>query len=417
MTAAAGWMASDTRTDRLVALLFVLALCGYSLVAPVAAVSGIDSRVISVPYRALVVALSLAALAGVYGSRSERYIGIHWLPFIAFWLLYSLRILADTLGPAPLRLKPWEYVLYAYGFCFLPAMACLSSASERARAKIPRYLLIISFAACAGAIAANIQAIRNGTFAASILSGRFALETLNPITFGELGAITGTVACWSWLTTRGRARWLYLLPLLVGLTCTAISGSRGPVVALGLALIIIFGAASRDSARGRAAILLTAIAVIVAFVLGSMWIEHNIGFRTLSRFATGEIDESGDLRRHFIAGAWKAYTNHPLLGAGIDEPTSGEYPHNLIIESFMSIGTLGGLVFLALFLGALARAARLLRRRDPVIHLIVALFAQQCISAMLSGALYLTGAFWCTMGIVLASAVTEPERLSMENNA
>lgn len=106
-------------------------------------------------------------------------------------------------------------------------------------------------------------------------------------------------------------------------------------------------------------------------------------------------------RTKLLTDSWKAFVKHPLLGAGI-EPL-GQYPHNLIVESFLAIGIVGGMVFVSLVLISTI-AAWIVLRTDRTHFWIGLLFVQHMIWAMLSGSLYGSAATWCLMAAVVARA-------------
>jgi O-antigen ligase len=114
-----------------------------------------------------------------------------------------------------------------------------------------------------------------------------------------------------------------------------------------------------------------------------------------------------ELRAQMVRRSWRAFAASPLVGAGV-EPL-GAYPHNVIVESFLAVGTPGGLAVLALTVMSLVAAWKVWRRDDEH-YWIALLFGQQTVLAMLSGALYQSGAYWCLMAAVVVRAAQLSDR-------
>jgi len=96
---------------------------------------------------------------------------------------------------------------------------------------------------------------------------------------------------------------------------------------------------------------------------------------------------------------------HPALGNALEETRSRFYPHNVVIESFMATGIVGGIAFCAFLLGALGGATSVARMAEN--RWVALLFVQQLISALLAGALYLSGTMWCLAAALVAIAARQ----------
>ena len=51
-----------------------------------------------------------------------------------------------------------------------------------------------------------------------------------------------------------------------------------------------------------------------------------------------------------VSGAVNQFFESPVFGSFLEEKIFKEYPHNLLLESFMATGILGGLLFVIYYL-------------------------------------------------------------------
>lgn len=380
----------------------LLSIVGYPLVAPLSLGLGFPNRIVSVPFRGIVLALSVACIASAM-VRGLRYRAQpHWLCLLGFWILYLGRIALDAvLNPAALRLPASEYAMFAIGLCLLPGIAV----STRPQALSDAGFSLQVTRAGAIAVVANIATILGSGSALTLLtiaSTRFETDTLNPISLSQLGVTILLLT--AWVAHRGelrgnRDRLLAMVAASVGVLAIVLGASRGPVLALlvGLVAVAFEGGSARNRAFWRA--LTLGIPVVAIGLIAGLASETDSGSLYLfTRLREGLF--SDDVRSQLIADGTLSILSSPWLGAGV-EPL-GFYPHNLILESFLVFGIPSGLMFLFAFSAAALRSLRMLALGHPG-GWYALLFLQFSVMAQLSGALYDSAAFWVTMFAVLAS--------------
>src|SRR5665213_594049 len=167
------------------ALLFAFTIAGYSLVSAIPSLTGVDSRVVSIPFRAI--SLGLALLVGmVLGVRHRLYRGAAWFPLLTFWVLYVIRMAVDTVfDPIPVKLTGLEYAAWGLGTCFIPLIAFLSDPGDEVLLLAEKYSFYACAGALAGALVANYIELSQG-ISDTYASGRLGTDTLNPISLGHL---------------------------------------------------------------------------------------------------------------------------------------------------------------------------------------------------------------------------------------
>jgi len=391
----------DQQTDRVpnstLAILYVVAVAGYALIATVPVALDLGNRLFTVPFRALVLALSLWVVVRA-AREGELYTGVLWLPLTVFWLLYTGRILWDTLiNPVPLGYPASEYFLYALGTCFVPMLAFFARPNDATLSLALRLtttgcavaVLAVAFIAARLVLAGNI-----GT----IITGRLELRTLNPISFGHLGTSLIIVSLFQFRARpRSPASVLALTAaLILGILAVGLSASKGPILALAAGLVLLM---LLDWRSGRPFRAVTAgVLILFLGIQGAFYLEEHFGFAIISRFQVAMDDP---LRTDLMSGAVSQFLAHPFTGSSLEERVLQMYPHNTFLESFMAVGLVGGLAYSVFHLGALREAWRLIVSR-PEHAWVAILCVQYTIAASFSGALWDWSMLWSLLAAVVA---------------
>src|SRR5882672_1463885 len=379
-------------------VLYAAAVAGYPLIAAVPILLTLESRSISVPFRAVILALSIVVLLYSVHKR-VLYTGALWVPLVVFWALYLSRMLSDTLfRPIPLSQPPTEYFLYGFGTCFLPMLALFTRASDATLRFALRLTTLVAGIAVITAMYLGIQSLLKGDFG-SVMSSRFELWTLNPISLGHLGASLATLALFQLRSRADRTRgtWIFLVgAVAIGLTCTGVAASRGPIVALIVNCCFLLFLDWHEGHRLR--VIVAALIIPLLAIQGARYLEE-LGFGVISRVQLAWEDP---IRIDLLQGALAQFLAHPLMGSSLEERVSLTYPHNTFVESFMAVGLLGGLAYAAFHVMALQRAMRLLISR-PAAGWLAILCVQYTISALFSGSVYASNTMWALLAAVVAN--------------
>jgi len=232
-----------------------------------------------------------------------------------------------------------------------------------------------------------------------------------------LGRAVGTVILWlmfCWMSERLRTR--YALPLLAFLSVMLVaSGSRGPLIATALGLVILLVAYPPSMRRLKHLALATV--VVVGLVILSISFLPSMSITRITSFFSGEMGESGGSRMvYWQEGLQKSLENPQGLGwggfavhFGVFGGAVREYPHNMLVEVFLEGGWLAGFCFLGLILFALQRALLYARRRSPAERAIFVLLIFFLFNALASGDLNDNRLFFCFLGLALAFPFTAQE--------
>lgn len=245
----------------------------------------------------------------------------------------------------------------------------------------------------------NLVASRHG----AVAGGRFSpIAHLDPIS----AALVSIVACLAALSYRFRSRRDTAIQAAICFALAAssmLNGARGPALALIVAVTVLV------LVERRPATILVALAVVAGIAGGSKLENVVIGQQAALSSLVGEATQSNNapgapgatnntgpvpissfhIRREWLSSALHQIHRKPLLGNGIgtlvdNTPEAaamgvkGEfvYPHNDLVESFYSLGAIGGVLFAVLVAIPIGRLWRRRGRLDPSLAgFIIALFA------------------------------------------
>jgi len=377
----------------------VLSLVGYPLIAPISILLEVPNRFVSVPFRLIVLSLSIFVIIKRFVLRARFRPVWFWILWWFFWGLYINRIIVDGLwNPEVLRLELLEYLLYAIGISLLPAVAVSVGVDDFVLDRAVFAILVL------GGLAAifNIWVIASEESIVSLLDLTFRrrqTNTLDPISISHLGVTLLILSTWAILRDNSSGlmkRALIIICSLVGALTALLGAARGPLLVLSLTLPLAFYLGKRSFNRRN---LFRLFLVITLLFLGFCYllINHE-SFSGLRRM--GQSVFTDDRRITLYTEGLDLFLEYPLLGAGT-EPL-GFYPHNVILESFILAGVFSGFPFVSMVFLSMAGALRLLIS-CPSISWISLLYLQFMISAMFSGALYDNAAMWIFMALVISN--------------
>jgi O-antigen ligase len=115
----------------------------------------------------------------------------------------------------------------------------------------------------------------------------------------------------------------------------------------------------------------------------------------LDRFllAGDEFDTQGQSRGFLVQTTLSLVLESPFTGVGLEIPDIG-YPHNLIAESFLPLGIVGGLLFSILYVVCIFKSIKLLTNSSGEWGWLGILFIQYAVISLSSGSLYASSLFW-----------------------
>lgn len=393
-------------TKYIVDYVFLTSMVGFPFVVGLTEIFGAESTFYSILVRATVAVASLCYLLTTTLSKRLELSRLVVL-FACFWLLYLGRLLQltftaeDTLS-IPLHI----YWTFSVGACFLPFIAIAINQKYQSR-DIRRLYWTLTFLL----VVAGIVISQSVTSAVTIYSvdgvsqyetGRAGIKSLNPISYGHVGASILLLSFWGALQVKGHlAKTLLILSMMFGGYVLLTAGSRGPIVgcAVSLSLFVYVGAKSKS--------VFTAVSLAAASLI--TWLQfyqfpflsqYTVFDRMVSAAHLSDASSIGRVRQ--FEEAFREIASHPILGSTLELPILNTYPHNIIIEAFMATGVVGGLVMFVGLSSAFKTAITSLLPYDDR-SWIALLFIQYTVAAMFSGAIWSSTSLWSLLALLLSA--------------
>jgi O-antigen ligase len=395
------------RRHYLAALLVGLSLFGFPIVASVSSILETPSTPLSITVRAVVVALALVLILSAARVRASASSRIVIYAALMFWAIYALRIIHYTNTATDAALHGlYFYFMWGIGTCALPMAAVILASS----AEMIHRAYSIAFKLAVFALLLTLPNARSivEIDGALISRGRLQLEALNPISLGQLGGLVSAFCIWHLLSARiglGNPLWLlvFCAIAMVGALILIGSGSRGPMLATGLLVLLISVAHFRNR---RTFLFLGLVALGFSLFLTQTTVLDQTIQHTWNRISSvmNATDPAVNSRFLSYRGALLVFFDNPILGGRMEDPLTVFYPHNIILEALMATGLLGG-AFLLIVLGYCSvLSVRLILGRNQY-GWIGLVFLFYLLQGQFSGALYQSTGLWTAIGLTLATQI------------
>jgi hypothetical protein len=386
------------------------------------------SRNVTVIYRAAVVVFCIIKFILDLKSRSAKnemlaeLLISNYSPakmgLFVFISIYSLRLVYDVSNDSINKIltkEPQEYLLMWFLVSLLPAFYFLKIHSKSS-------LRLCLYASCATLMISSVLFIL--VQESSLLlqqQGRLASEVINPVSVGHIGTSLACLSTFIFFNSHANLNSKYIkfvasLSLILSLYVIYLAASRGPFISfVAISLLSIIGYVRNTSSRKSVFLLISIVvfSVTVAFATGIFNSDSAFSGRVIGLDDGRNIDYTSesnegrqDLHAIAIALIFKSLPNL-IFGFGIEIPNVG-YPHNVILEAFLSTGILGGAIFTTLYIYTFIKSSILLLNQNTYeFSWIGILCLQYLINGLLSGNLYQGTMLW-----YFIFAITEYSNLS-----
>lgn len=362
-------------------IIFVMILVGYPIFSGITMALGVDNNSLSIAYRLIVFS---AASILLFLSWFRYGLRINYKIFIgAFFLFfYIVRMLLEWLVNSEEAKLDWnDFWSFLLLICLVPALPYMWGKNIPDESSTPNAIIVFGII---GLVLNFYLTFRVGNLSLEdqLLSGRLESERLNPIAYGHLGVSTAVVSLWGLLIKR-KINIFTILGVFIGVLGATASGSRGPFLSLAICVLIIL---TQFEFRANKFTIVLIAAFLMCAILFGLFIDFD-SIYILSRVEASMFEDDG--RAQIFSGAYHAFLNSIFLGAGYPFDT---YPHNIVLEAFMSSGIFGGVLMIAtLSIGVMA-SFRVLKNKN--FSWVSLLFIQYLCFSMVSGSIYYSNILW-----------------------
>jgi O-antigen ligase len=390
------------RVALLLALMVVLALHGYPVIASLTVLIGIENSYLAIPFRAIIAALSLAI---IFKKKWLVKNGFFVFCLLLFWVILFLHFLGIILYNGGFKgFHDAEFYLWATLVCFLPMLATvqISSLSQPDLDMSFKVMLATSFITCV-LVSVNFVLVGGESL---MINNRLQLPSLNPISVSYSGSILILLSIfffsqrkWSFFY---RMAWV-AVSLALGIVILLLSNSRGPVLSLCLVLLVWFFYSNKKMRKQN--IFLISVALLAPTI--SYYFSNFLRFDfEVSRFAVIYSDPSYRIRLQLLVSAYEAFAASPIVGS-IQLVSEMEFhPHNILLDSLMRVGIIGTLFFLVPIVFGIYESIRMVKRKSANAW-IGLLYLHAFLMACISGSIHESYDFWVLLAAIISLSTTQ----------
>jgi O-antigen ligase len=386
------YLISLSKINRFLSTLnFILLFIGYQFITSVLlpATSDIEgiSRTVTVPYRAFALLVSFAVII-INFRRKEIKQNISLKIFLFYWGILILRMIYDVFLRYDVHLKDTTQLwFYVFGIC-LPAIFSLIKSHKFIDFEKSLYIILTLTAFSLIFTLFSNQLLFVSSESEHRQSANVALNT---ISFGHLGATGIILSIYVLFKTRLNflIKTLVFLIIPIGIFCLLRAGSRGPVFALIAVMLFWYFSKGKN-------IVFSVYKVLVLLLLAVVFINQLLNLMgTISPVIESRMRETlfeGDMneRNLFYENSFNAFKESPIWGkqfAIFNADGSFSYSHNIILDSLMGLGIIGGLTIIFVIISAMLKSYKLIKYNDEQ-YWIVLILVQQIMTNMTSYSIY-----------------------------
>lgn len=373
--------------EKISTLNLVFILCGYPLFVSIFLGIFSYSSFMTISYRAISLVISLLVILAHLPNR--KIVPYTTQLFYLFWAILIFRIWYDTFFRIDFnihsdeRFKLWTFLL---GVCVLPMISIVSSLKSIDFNKACKWTYILSFVSLIFTIIFNPLMLDMKV--SQRINGNEAMFT---ISLGHAAVIAALLSFVYLSKKRGGLlrKIIYISTFVISLFISLRAGSRGPLVSFAVAMLTYLLCRGMFSTKN----VIRTIAIIIVLVASQAFIFQIV--KTVSPVFVQRMEatiEDGDTseRGPLYSEGVKLFLESPIIGSQFALETKGGgtiYTHNMILDAFMGMGILGGLLLIFLCYKAIKICCNMFYRKSEYVW-VALIFMETFMGLMTSGAIY-----------------------------
>lgn len=374
---------------------FILPFVGFAIITALfmpedtRAVEWVNTtRNVTVPYRMFALLLSLTVLFfhrndEVEWSTALKLLLVYWV-ILLIRMFYDLQIRTDIYVNQPRANMTWIWTIL---ITFIPMLSVIKSYKSLDLELITKTLGWLYLFLIPTLFITSPMLMADSSELEERIGGNLALNT---ITLGHIGVSV----CLFFICKIKQGGQRQLLPLYVMLIAAALlimlrAASRGPMVTFIFCLAFFLAAQQKQ----------ISISIFLVMIFGVLLITFSdqilLWMKDVSPVLADRMKETlqgrmFDERKASFAWAWQHFIDYPFLGyafAVFNKDGTFWYSHNMILDSFMGMGLIGGILILVIY-GKLFFQAWVALRENHRYTWIYVIAMQQIVAGMFSGGFY-----------------------------
>lgn len=377
----------------------IVLLAGYISISGLPYFLSVESKVITVPFRAFVLVFSIGIILYSYYNRINSKLNISGYFFIFFWVVYLINIyfsFKNYFFTEDIFNKQNEIYIRVIGVCFVPSLAIIISDSKFFKYEFILKIVYLTF------------------FSVLLLNFFIGLE------YDSNGRSSGILSTYSngfghYGATLSILSLYYLFFKKENLISENVFYSLG----FSLGIYIIYGSGARSSLVSVLVVLgyilflkknikyvLMFIATLVLFVLLIGFLNFEIktenGSSFFSRLNSIVVSGNSSGRGEIYKKATFIFKDHPFFG-GSFLFEDGTYAHNFILDILMSMGIFGLSIFMIFYKNSLCFLIKIKNFLNSNLKevWVALLFLQFTIFSFFSNSLFDAPEFWYLTAITM----------------
>ncbi len=378
---------------------YILLLAGYIAISCFPYFLSVESRTITIPFRAIVLMSSLGIIVYSYYFKINFKFHIADYFFIFFWIVYLVAIyfsFKNYLFAPEIVNKKSEIYLRVVGVSFLPSLAILTCNPKHLNYQfILKNVYIVFFLILLLNVFWGIEYDYQGR--SSGISSTYS------ISFGHYGTTLALLSMY-YLVFKNKNSFfetlVYLGGIVLGLYIIYASATRSPLVSLLIALgYIVY---LKTNFKYLVALILCLLSLVVLVYFLNIEVGTIRGNAFFSRLNAMIVSGNSSGRGEIYKQAITVFKNNPFFG-GSFLFKDGLYAHNFILDILMSMGFFGLLIFIVFFKNSMLFVLNVKKQLNLNLDSlwINIIFVQFVIFASFSSSLFDMPEFWYLMAMTM----------------
>lgn len=366
--------------------LLLLVLGGINVAIFISVLLQTQNNTPSILYRLFLILLCIPLISTL---RFNERLSLPKTLIILFWVMYSFRLIYDLYYREIHLLSPYysgssKIAFYAFGGILIPMTVILFTNLKIKASYFKKGLKSVLDLAAIATILGVLIVYKNNFF--NVFLDRYYLineefigeygSMFTPIVISRLGAI---IVVNNLISQYKRHKYIEITSSILGIILLFLGASRAPLIICAVCVLIFLWTKSKKQLFFYLVLISTIILLIKPF------------FKILDLSLINRLANSENNRIEHWKSAIDGFINNPIFGNQIFDTYLFQYPHNIILESFMSLGFFGGILILIIIINSL-RTYNFFRRNN--FFEIYYLYAQFLIFAMISGSIFFSVEFW-----------------------